>query len=97
MNNEKFLMIAISIVIITALGLAGVMFKMIMENSQCLDHPFEYSAEKLEESGGLYDCYCDSRSPELLDFRFDKTGIQIEDPEIPLSYQDIKFRDIKIG
>lgn len=96
-KEHRLLFIAVGIVIISALGLAGVMFKMIAENSQCVDHPFEYSAEKLEESGGDYDCYCDSLSPELLDFKFDKTGIKIEEPGVPFSYQDINFSDIKVG
>lgn len=96
MNNKKLLTIAIAITIISALALAGVMFKMIVENSQCLDHPFEYSAEKLEESGGMYSCGCNSYDPELLDFTFDKDGIYITE-EKPVNFQDLDFSNIRAG
>ena len=96
MNNKKFIKIALAVTIISAIALAGVMVKMISENSQCVDHPFEYSAEKLEESGGMYSCGCDSYDPELLDFTFDKDGIHITE-EKPVNFQDIDFSNIKVG
>jgi len=97
MNKEKrFLAIAIGITVICAVAFASVMIMMIKENGACVDAPFEYSAKKLEKSGGIYECYCDSRSPELLSFKFGTEGIQIEDPEVPLLYQDINFSDIVI-
>lgn len=94
MESKKILIISLVVLFISALGLVGVMVKMIHENSQCLDHPFEYSAQKLEESGGFYDCHCDSLDPSLLDFRFDKEGIYIEDPNQPFSYFDSNFSAI---
>ncbi len=96
MNNKKFITIALAVTIISAIALAGVMFKMIVENSQCVDSPFEYSAEKLEESGGVYFCGCDSYDPELLDFTFDKNGIYITEEE-PVNFQDLDFTNIKVG
>lgn len=93
-KEKRFLLIAVGITVVAAVAFAIVMIMMIKENGACVDAPFEYSAERLEESGGIYDCYCDSRTPELLSFKFSKDGIQIEDPEVPFSYQDINFSDI---
>ena len=75
------------------------MFYMITENGKCIDNPFGYSATKLRESGGVYNCYCDSLSPELLDFSFDENGITIEKQGgyLEITSQEIKFREVKGG
>lgn len=74
---KKALKIIIIITVILALAFFGVMFKMIQENGECIDKPFEYSASRLGESGGDYYCSCRALNPELLDFSFNETGIQI--------------------
>lgn len=97
MEHKKKLYLAIGITIIITLAFAGVVIKMLIENGKCVDHPFEYSAERLEKSGGRYSCYCDSLDPELLDFTFDKNGITIEEPIIfkPLTEHEIENLIIK--
>ena len=85
---NKKLKIIIIITSIIALSFIGIMFKMIQENGKCIDKPFEYSAEKLKESGGNYICSCKSLDPTLLDFSFSEDGIVIEEP---LNYEDLNI------
>ncbi len=68
------------IIIITLASLIAfviLMVFMIKENGKCIDRPFEYSAKKLNESGGNYACSCVSLDPKLLDFTFNENGIEI--------------------
>lgn len=79
MNKEKtFIAIFLVIFIVSAVAFCVVMVKMISKNSECVDSPFEYSAQKLEDSGGMYSCYCRSLDMGLLSFSFDKNGIYID-------------------
>ena len=64
----------------------GIMIKMIIENGQCIDNPFKYSAERLKEAGGIYMCSCESLDPELLSFTFDTDGIKIKRPLNPYKF-----------
>lgn len=81
MEHKKKLYLAIGITLILALVFVGTMTKMIIENGKCVDDPFGYSAQRLEESGGMYMCGCQSFDPELLDFTFDSNGITITQPQ----------------
>lgn len=92
---KKRLLIVGGITLIIALAFFGVIVKMLIENGKCVDDPFGYSAQRLEESGGMYSCYCDSYDPKLLDFSFDKNGIKIIE-ETPLTYSEINFENIII-
>ena len=96
---KKKLLILIIITTILFLAFIGIMFKMITENGKCIDNPFGYSATKLRESGGYYNCYCDSLSPELLDFSFDENGITIIKPVGygEINFSEVKFIDMKGG
>ncbi len=78
-KQKKNLFIAIGLTVIITLAFAGVVAKMLIENGKCVDDPFGYSAQRLEESGGMYMCGCSSLDPELLDFSFDSDGITIEE------------------
>lgn len=80
MEHKKKLYLAIGITIAIILAFVGTMTKMISENGKCVDGPFEYSAKRLEESGGMYYCYCQSLDPELLGFSFSSEGITIDKP-----------------
>lgn len=75
------LKIYLAITIIATLIFFSVVTKMLVENGQCADDPFRYSARKLSESGGNYLCSCASLDPELLDFSFDEEGINILPPK----------------
>lgn len=77
MENKRKLNIIIAITIILTLAFIGIMVKMILENSKCVDNPFKYSAIKLNKSGGNYLCSCKSLDPNLLDFSFNEEGIKI--------------------
>ncbi len=79
MDHKIKLYLAIGITLIIILTFVVVMIKMIKENGKCVDGPFEYSAQRLEESGGMYMCGCQSLDPELLDFTFNSDGITIEE------------------
>ncbi len=80
MEHKKKLYLAIGITLLIVLAFVGTMTKMIIENGKCVDSPFEYSAQRLEESGGMYMCGCQSLDPELLDFSFNSDGITINQP-----------------
>lgn len=84
------------IVIILFLGFLSVMVKMIIENGKCVDDPFRYAAVKLNQSGGNYDCVCNSLDPELLDFRFSaERGIEIINPNTKyFNLEDFDFSNI---
>ncbi len=89
---KKKLLILIIITTILFIAFVGVMFKMIMENGECIDNPFKYSAVKLNESGGDYLCSCKSLTPELLDFSFDENGIEIIKPVTNIDFSNIKVK-----
>ncbi len=93
-NRKRNLLIVAGITIILFIAFAGLMFKMIQENGECIDNPFKYSATKLKESGGNYLCSCSSLDPELLDFSFNEEGINIIKPT---AYEDIDFSKVKIN
>jgi len=86
MENEnkklKKRIILISVfVLIMFFSFMFVMVKMIKENGKCVDDPFRYAAQKLNDSGGNYACYCNSLDPKLLDFTFSaEEGITIIRP-----------------
>lgn len=81
MEHKKKLQLAVGITLIVALAFGGIVTNMLIENGKCVDDPFRYSAQKLEESGGMYMCGCSSLDPELLDFSFNSDGIVIEEPD----------------
>lgn len=80
MEHKKKLYLAVGITLIIALTFGSLVTKMLIENGKCVDDPFGYSAQRLEESGGFYMCGCQSLDPELLDFSFNSDGIVIEKP-----------------
>ena len=80
MEHKKKLYWAVGITLLVILTFVGTMVKMIVENGKCVDDPFGYSAQRLEESGGMYVCGCQSLDPELLDFSFNSDGITINEP-----------------
>lgn len=71
------LKILVALTSICLIAFLAVMIMMIKENGQCVDHPFEYSAMRLKESGGNYACSCSSLDAYLADFTFDEDGIEI--------------------
>lgn len=93
MDDQKKLIILVSITFLIILAFTFVMVKMISENNQCVDSPFKYSAIRLNESGGNYNCRCNSLDPELLDFVFNEEGIKIINPK---SYDQIDYSSIII-
>ena len=96
MEHKKKLYLAIGITLLVILTFAGTMVKMIIENGKCVDNPFGYSAQRLEESGGMYSCSCSSLDPGLLDFSFDSDGIHIEKPIRPLKDYEINMDNLII-
>ena len=80
MEHKKKLYWVIGITLVISLTFIVTVVKMIQENGECVDAPFEYSAQRLEDSGGAYMCGCQSLDPELLDFSFNSDGIIIEEP-----------------
>lgn len=92
MKQKTKLYLLIAFVVISAMAFIVVMMLMIKENSECVDHPFEYSAMRLKESGGDYACSCKSLNISLLDFTFDEEGIEI----IRSDLENINFSDVKI-
>lgn len=82
MKYKRKIIILGIIVLVLLISFVGVMIKMIVENGECIDNPFRYSAQKLKEAGGDYLCYCSSLDPRLLDFSFNaEDGIKIINPE----------------
>ncbi len=80
MENKKKVILFSLVAIISTMLFIVVMIVMIKENGKCVDDPFRYAAQKLNESGGHYACSCNSLSPELLDFTFSaEEGIKIVD------------------
>jgi len=98
-NNKRNLLIVAGVTIILFIAFAGLMVKMIIENGECIDDPFRYSATKLKESGGNYICSCSSLDPELLDFSFNEEGINIIKPLglIDIDLSKINFTEMKGG
>ena len=82
------------IVLVLFLCFVAVMVKMIIENGECVDDPFRYSAIRLEESGGNYYCKCQSLDPSLLDFSFSLEGIKIINP---VDYDNLGIISLKGG
>ncbi len=74
---KQKLRIFVIITLVLAVAFVSLMTFIIKQNTQCLDHPFEYAAERLNKSGGNYACSCQSLDPELLSFTFDQNGINI--------------------
>ncbi len=106
MKPKVRLYITIAITLIIAFVFVGLIIKMIKENGKCIDDPFRYSAIKLKESGGSYDCFCASLNPHLLDFSFDEEGIKIMnsndylkayDQQLRLERPKINFSNINIS
>lgn len=97
-NLKRKLLIIGGIVIILFIAFALVMVKMIVENGKCIDDPFRYAAQKLEDSGGNYACSCDSLDPELLDFKFSaEEGIKIINPnENYFNINELNFSNIEV-
>lgn len=100
-ENKKFRrkVILISVfVVVMFLGFAGVMVKMIIENGKCVDDPFRYAAQKLNDSGGSYSCRCTSLDPKLLDFEFSaENGIEIINPnQNYFNLEDFNFSSIEV-
>ncbi len=91
MKHKTKIIIAVSITIILLIAFIGVMFKMILENGECTDNPFTYSAKKLKESGGNYLCSCQSLDPELLDFKFNEEGIEIIKSNNYFNIEELNF------
>lgn len=90
MENKKKIYLIAAITLILALAFVGVMIKMILENSKCVDDPFGYSAMRLKESGGEYLCGCQGMG-NFLDFSFNEDGIKIIPQE---QYKEINPEDI---
>lgn len=81
MNKQKRnLLIVIAITIICFICFIISTLILIKENSECVSHPFEYSAKKLKEAGGNYDCVCYSLRHNYSDFYFNEDGINIINP-----------------
>jgi len=76
-KQKKRIIILSMIVLILFLAFIGVVAQMVKENGKCVDKPFQYSAMRLKESGGNYQCSCHSLDPDTLDFIFNETGITI--------------------
>lgn len=96
--KQKTKIILISVfVLVMFLAFTFVMVKMIKENGKCVDDPFRYAAQKLEDSGGNYACVCSSLDPKLLDFTFNKEGIKIRNPnENYFNLEDFNFSSIEV-
>lgn len=82
MENKHKIYIIVIITLILTFAFIFVMFKMILENGECIDRPFEYAAMRLKESGGNYYCSCGSLDPKLLGFYFNEDGIEIIEEEV---------------
>lgn len=100
-ENKKFKRKVIFIalfVVIMFLAFAGIMVKMIIENGKCVDDPFRYAAQRLNDSGGNYACSCNSLDPELLDFKFSaEKGIEIINPNANyFNGYDLNFSNIEV-
>ena len=85
---KQKLRVLITITIILAIGFIILMLTMIKQNGECIDNPFQYSAKRLNESGGNYYCSCQALTMDLYDFSFNETGIQIIRP-IDISSLDL--------
>lgn len=97
---NKNLKILIALTSICLIAFLVVMVIMIRENGKCIDHPFEYSAMRLRESGGNYACSCSSLDIRLADFSFDEDGIKILESNSyvknnPIQYDEFNISDIK--
>lgn len=97
MENKKKIIILSVVVLVLIMAFALVMVKLIVENGKCVDDPFRYAAQKLENSGGNYACSCSSLDPELLDFSFSTEGIKIKNPnENYFNINDLEFPSIEV-
>lgn len=96
-QKRKILIIG-AILLISFILFSTLMIKIIKENGKCANDPFKYAAGKLEDSGGEYDCSCNSLTLELLDFRFNaEDGIEIIKPnENYFNANNLTFPNIQV-
>jgi len=91
MKPKTRLTLTIAITIILVIAFIVTLVMLIIENGQCVDDPFRYSAIKLKESGGNYACSCKSLDSNLADFSFSEEGIEIIKPVYTHTYANNSF------
>ena len=77
MNSKKKIKILVAGVIICLIAFIVVMALMVKENNECMESPLTYSAEKIKEAGGTFQCSCNSLDPNYMDFYFNETGVYV--------------------
>lgn len=78
MKQNKILYLLVGAVIIIVLLFGSIMFKLIKQNSECVNNPFIYGAKMTEEKGMPILCTCNSLNPDYTGFSYDKDGIRIQ-------------------
>lgn len=79
MNKKHLFKALIGIVIIIVLLFGWVMFKLIINNDECISNPFTYSAKAAGEQGMDILCHCEPLSHKYAGFSYDKDGIYINE------------------
>ena len=77
----------VGVCLIICLIILGILiFKMIKENSKCVENPFVYGAQETAEQGLEIICSCIPLDPKYVGFNFDKDGLIIQKNFIDINF-----------
>jgi len=77
--KKKLLYGLVIFLVVCILLFVYVMARLVKENSECLNNPLVYAANRIEDQGMPITCYCNSLDPKYAGFSFNKDGIIIDE------------------